>query len=199
MEDDLMEELSFGNNSNGSVKTFSSNVYTWYIDEVITTPVKYRDLISTLDFAGDNDIVRIHLNTPGGCLATTAAIVRAITQSRAKVVGIVDGQIASAGTILALSCDIVYFGDMCYAMFHTASYGTWGDTNKLSSHVDFSQDYIYNSLYYHYTGFLTEEEIEDMFHNSREIWMGAEELRSRWEAYVEYRNNLIVDTEDEEE
>ena len=84
-------------------------------------------------------------------------------------------------------------------MWNIASYGTWGDTNKLSSHVDFNQDYIYNSLYYHYTGFLTEEEIEDMFHNSREIWMGAEELRSRWEAYVEYRNNLTVDIEDEEE
>lgn len=156
-------------------------------------------MITALDFANPNDVVRLHINTVGGGLDTASAIIRAIKTCQAQVIGIVDGCVVSAGTMIMLACDDIHFGDMCWGMFHTASYGTGGDTNRVKSYVEFTQRHLYNVLYTVYTGFLYEEEIEDMFHNSREIYMSSEEMKDRWEAYVEYRDNLAVDMEGEEE
>lgn len=180
-------------------KSYGMDVYNLYIDDVIGQPSKYRDLISALDFANHNDVVRLYINSVGGSIYTATAIVRAIQESQAHVIAIVDGVVMSAATMIMLACDDVRFGDMACGMFHTATYGVHSDTNQIKASVDFNQDALYNLLYYSYSGFLTEEEIEDMFNNSKEIWMGADEMRERWAAYVEQRSSVDEYSEEEEE
>lgn len=195
MEEDL--DIYTPASSLVSSRTYSTTIYDLYLDEDIGEPSRYRDLISTLDYASQGDVVRLHFNTIGGRTDTASAIRRAILNSPAKVVGIVDGCVISAGTMIMTACDDVVFGDLSWGQFHTVSWGTSGDSNKMQSFNEFSQNHIYKMLLSVYTGFLTEEEIDDMFYNSREIYMDAEELRVRWDNFVEYWNQA-VDNEEEE-
>ena len=159
--------------------------YQVFIDEEIGEPKKYRDLISSLYAAGPHDIFNIMICSIGGNLSTTMAIIEAIKQSDATVVGVINGECFSAATFLALSCDHIIVTDHAHFMCHTANYGTGGNTSMVQKHVDFSTKYIHKLLDSIYEGFLTDVEMKEI-KMGVELWFDAIQIRKRLQLREKY-------------
>lgn len=166
------------------------NKYRVFVDEVITEPSKYRNVINILESATEDDIVEFRLNTPGGNLMTAIQLCNAIENSAATTVAIVDGEVASAGTLFLLACDNVIIMKNTMVMVHPAKFGSGGDVKTVRASIKFQTEYIKDVLYDVYKGFLTDDEFEDMIENSREIWMRQDEITER------LRNRQILQLEE---
>lgn len=163
-----------------------SNTFRVFLDEPITEPSKYRNVINTLERATENDVVEIRLNTPGGNYYTTMALYNAILNCPAHTRAILDGEACSGGSMILLACDEVVVMKNTYMMCHAASWGDWGDMKKLRNSTTFSFEQIRKTLYDVYEGFLTNEEIEQMIEHSLEYWFGDEEIIERLKNRQEY-------------
>lgn len=81
------------------------NVYNCYITGDIGSPRGYNELHYILEIAKEGDIVKLHINTGGGYIDSAFQIVAGIKKTKAFVIAHIVGTVASAGTIIALSCD----------------------------------------------------------------------------------------------
>ena len=159
--------------------------YRFFLDEDITAPSKYRQLIHVLLSAAPTDRIELIINSGGGRLDSAVAIISAIFNSQATVVGFVMGDCYSAASMIALACHELYVEDFGTFMVHSASYGTGGSHREISDRASFEEgrlNTIYNLIY---TGFLTEEEIEKV-RCGYTYWMQTEEVRERLDKRKEY-------------
>lgn len=159
--------------------------YQVFIDEEIGEPKKYRDLINSLYSAGQHDVFNIFINTPGGSLSATMAIIEAIKSSDAMVVGIINGECFSGGSFIALSCDHIVVTPAAHMMCHTATYETGGNTGMIQKHVDFSSRHIHRILDDVYEGFLTDQELKDI-KIGVEYWFDSVQIKKRLETRNKY-------------
>jgi ATP-dependent protease ClpP protease subunit len=93
---------------------------------------------------GTNEI-RLHLNTPGGEVFEAVSMLNALRRHDARVVAVVDGLAASAGSFLAAGADETLMGRNSQLMIHDA----WGlcvgnaqDMRDLGSRLDQLSDNI---------------------------------------------------------
>lgn len=92
-----------------------------YITDGIDEPSCYNELCQILRNASKGETVNLYLNTPGGIIDSAFMIVDAIKSSKAKVTAYLSGTVASAGTIIALSCDNLVVADHTAWMSHSYS------------------------------------------------------------------------------
>ncbi|HOV21726.1 MAG TPA: nodulation protein NfeD [bacterium] len=91
---------------------FSENkAYTLNINDAIG-PITYYQITRVINSAEKNnaEFVLLIIDTPGGLLSSTRKIVQEILKSKVPIIGFVypsGAQCASAGTFIALSCDIL--------------------------------------------------------------------------------------------
>lgn len=166
-------------------KTYS-NIFRIFIDEPITHPNRYRNVINTLERVSENDVVEFRLNTPGGNVSTTVSIYNAILNCPAHTRAILDGEACSGGSVILLACDEVAVMKNTYMMCHAASWGDFGDMKNLRNSTTFSFEYLEKILHNVYEGFLSREEIEQMIEHSLEYWFGDEEIIERLKQRQEY-------------
>jgi ATP-dependent protease ClpP protease subunit len=148
------------------------------LDEPISEPSKYRDIINLLYMADENVEFNIFINSPGGSLMSAMAIIEAIKATNGDVRGIITGEAHSAGSMIALSCPEIVVTDSAHMLIHTCSYGTVGQSGSIQSHVDFSTKMIHRILDDIYSGFLTKEELIEV-KKGVEFWFDAPEIRKR--------------------
>lgn len=84
--------------------------------------VSAKEFTDALDALGDVSEIRLHLNTPGGEVFEAVAILNALRRHDARVVAIVDGIAASAGSFIAAGADETLMGRNSQLMIHDA----WG-------------------------------------------------------------------------
>lgn len=179
-ENDL--EFTYGGNAQAFpvyMKQLTSCNYKLFVDTPIGSPSDYRNYFACLDSATENDVVEMHLNTPGGNLTTAIQFRNMIQSSQARVIAICHGEVASAGTLLTLACDEVMVMPHTFFMVHSASYGAIGKQSDLKREVEFSSKYLDNLTKEAYHGFLTEAELHELIENGREFYMGTEEISER--------------------
>lgn len=153
----LVESFSFYED------TLSISKLSVYLDEKIQDARYYRHLYHRMLQLGEDDIVHIYLNTPGGNLQGASLIMQAMDQTDAKVVCIITGECMSAGTLIALKASSLIVTEDAYMMFHTASTGSFGKLQELSSGINFDKQRIEEMMKDAYTNFLTDKEIEELF------------------------------------
>ncbi len=183
MSDSIIELLTNGEEPeqrSSMIKSLKQEItqYQVFIDEEIGEPKKYRDLIASLYSAGSNDVFNIMINSPGGNLSTTMAIIEAIKQTPAMVVGVINGECFSAASFLALSCNHIVVTDNAHMLAHTASYGTGGNAGMIQKHVDFSTKHIHKLLDTVYEGFLSNVELKEM-KMGVELWFDSTQIKKR--------------------
>ena len=149
-----------------------------YLDQEIEEPGKYRELISLLINASENDRVHLFINSPGGNLDTAGAIISAILTSQAEVTAFLMGACHSAASLIAMYCHSVHVYDTAYIMIHTASFGSAGNTPTVKAHTDFTVKQCEKLLLDAYEGFLSKAELEKVL-NGIELWFNAEEIKPR--------------------
>lgn len=167
------------------------------IDESIKDQQYYRQVALRISELTSEDTVKFELATPGGNLDGLFSVLSALEKTEATSVAIINGQCHSAGSILALNCDMVFVSQNAYMMIHNVSFSSVGRMSDVTSHVDFVKKQTKKLVDSTYEGFLSPEEIEDV-HKGVEIWLDADEIVVRLEARQKYFEDKIGQLEENE-
>lgn len=168
--------------------------YDVYLDDEITEPSNYRELISLLMNASDQDEINIFINSGGGNLDTACAIITALQCSQANVTAFLMGACHSAASMITMYCTQVHVFNSAYMMAHTASFGSVGNTSTVKSHTDFTVSQVEKLLDDAYEGFLSKDEIAKV-KNGVEVWFDNEQIVTRMKS----RLKLLAKRRDEAE
>ena len=162
----------------------STNQLDVYINTNIDEPSCYSEICYILSTLTEDETVNFHINTPGGILDSAFQLVDAIKGCRATTVAKLTGTVASAGTIIALSCDKLIIAEHTSFMIHNYSAGAYGKGNELKArqeHIDKSTNHAFKEFY---SGFLTDKEVEEVI-DGKDIWLTADEVRMRWQCKLD--------------
>ena len=179
-----------------SVRTVQriSTDYSVSIIDTIETMSDVEDVLFALSIAEEQDTVTINLNCNGGNVYVGDSIIHAMNNCKAPVRVIASGVVASFATFILLEANQFEISPFCEILCHSASFGSYGKMHDTKEHVDFSYKQCKRLLEHYYRHFLTEEEINDMVVNKREIWMDADEFVTRYEK----RNQAYLEEQSEE-
>lgn len=177
-------------------------VFNVYVMSEIGYADEYIELIDILAGAKDTDTFNIYLNTPGGNMDTAIMIVNALASTEAITTAYLTGNVASAGTVIALACDALV--PMAYSefMIHTYSMGAYGKGHELDTRVKFTSDNWKKFAKDVYTPFLTDDELDSIL-KGQDMYFSASEVVDRWERVIQFRekqadaykqDNLLEDT-----
>lgn len=161
----------------------------------IEDPDQFEDFFAVLRQAGPEDLIYIHINSPGGQLDTTVQIINAMDECAATIITSAEGQVASGAAIVFFSGHAFKIADHCEFLIHTASGGNLGKISDNLSAVRFQVDRM-NKIYSDVLGgFLTEQEL-DWIARGEEFYLSSDEVKERIQAYVE---RMQEEAEEEEE
>lgn len=161
-----------------------SVAYHFYINEPISDPDDYVELIDCLYQSRPSDSIYIHLNSPGGNLDITMQIINAINQCEASVIGIADGQVASAASLILFSCPNIAIQDFSYVMLHDGSEGAFGKSNENLKQAQFTARLLKKIAHKTYEPFFTEEEVDSVL-DGKDLWLSSEEVKERIQKLTE--------------
>lgn len=171
-----------------------STEYTYDLDDEVTEVSDYRELISLLRYATENDVVRININNYGGHLTTCIAIVNAIRNCQATTIGSLTGVAYSAAGAILLACDVQEIGNHVGFMAHPANGGDYGTLHQRQQSIKHTLEML-RSLYEDvYEGFLSKEEIDSILKQD-DVWLNEKEIKSRLEKRNEYFENKLLEQE----
>ena len=111
---------------------------TMYIYDVIDSywGVSAKTVIADIAEAGDAATLHIRINSPGGDVFESRAIIEAIKRFAGKTIAHIDSLAASAATSIALACNEVEISDGGFFMIHNASGMAWGDKADMRKTAD---------------------------------------------------------------
>lgn len=158
------------------------NTYHCYISGDIVSPDAYNELTHVLEVAEAYHTIILHINTGGGYIDSAFQIVAAIKRSKAEmVIARIVGTVASAGTIIALSCDELEVEKHTHFMIHNYSTGTQGKGHEVMDYINFNDRTLKQTFKEIYSGFLTPEEVTEVL-RGKDMWLDSTEVKNRWEA-----------------
>lgn len=165
------------------VETATQIIHHFYICKAVGEPHDYVEMIHKIRMAGPNDIIYLHLNTPGGRLDTGAQILSAIQSCQGHIVSSVEGEVCSLGTLLFLAADEFIVYDSALLMFHNFSGGTYGKGNEQAAQIEATIKWFNNIARKVYIPFMSESEFDKIV-NGQDMWLQADDIRTRLEAMV---------------
>lgn len=161
-----------------------------FLDGEIEAPNEYRELLSILFNAGEDDTINIFINSPGGHLDTALAIAEGLKNTNAHVVAVLIGACHSAASIISMYCHEVAVLDNAYSMVHTASFGAHGSTGNVKAHTEFTVKQVEKLLNDTYEGFLNKDELSKV-KSGVELWFDADDIRKRMEHRIKFLTQKI--------
>jgi ATP-dependent protease ClpP protease subunit len=154
-----------------------THLHSFYLYEV-EHPEEYTEWFETIRHASQNDIIKIHINSPGGVLTTAIQLMRCLEETEATVICSVEGECMSAATMIFLCADMVEVSNHSMFMFHNYSGGTFGKGGEMMDQLQYERSWSEKMLRDVYEDFLTEEEIGMML-NNKDLWMTGDEVVER--------------------
>lgn len=161
----------------------TKRVHHFYISKVIEEAEHYVEMVHRIRMAGPEDVVFIHLNTPGGDLSTGVQIINAMAASHAHIICSVEAESYSLGTMIFLSADEFIVQENCMMMFHQWTGGVYGKGHEQKSQLLATEEWFNTLAHDIYVPFLSEEEFEDMI-KGKDIWIQSEEIKERLNVMV---------------
>lgn len=175
------------------------SIHEFYLCGEIESADEYIAWFDTIRHAGDNDVIKIYINSYGGDVFTAIQFMRALNETRAAVVMSVEGACMSAATMIFLSGHSFQVSEHSAIMIHTYSGGTIGKGNEMYAQSLFERGWSLDLIKNVYAGFLTEAEIEHVIAGG-DIWLTSVETSTRLQALVEHRKaQEDTDTDDNDQ
>lgn len=175
----ILDLFQTPNRQINGVKTIS-NLHEFYILGEIQSPDNYIEVFDQIRHAGENDVVKIYINSPGGDVFTAIQFMRVLSETNAYTQASIEGMCCSAATIIFLNCDYFEITDHSVFMFHNYSGGTIGKGGEMYDQLVHERKWSETLLRKVYKDFLTEEEIQSILDN-KDMWMDSDEVMSRME------------------
>ena len=164
-------------------QTFTAQQIHFYITNDIGDPAEYVDMVHRILTASQNDVIFIHLNTPGGRLDTGIQIINAMQNSQAKIVTVLESVAHSLGTLIFLAGDEMVVHDHCMMMFHNYRGGVMGKGHEQAAEIGATTKWYTSIAKKIYIPFMTEEEV-DRIMKGEDIWMHSPEIRRRLDKMI---------------
>lgn len=175
-----------------------SNEYHLRIARPITEVDDFEEEFQLFAGAGDDDVIKIDIVTPGGNVDTGHMLRRAIVRTAAHTIAYIGPTCASMGTVIALACEEWEIDEMSSFMIHTGSYGYGGIAPHVKACVDHTDKMIERLVRTTYAGFLSEDEIQRVI-DGKEMYFEGDELAQRLSSYAQYRDAMREAFDVEEE
>jgi ATP-dependent protease ClpP protease subunit len=184
------------------------HVHEFYLSGEIESSENYVEWFDTIRHAGESDVVKIYINSPGGDLFTAIQFMRVLSETEATVVASVEGACMSAATMIFLCAEQFEVTPHSMFMFHNYSGGTFGKGGEMIDQLQHERKWSEGLLREVYEDFLSESEITSILDN-RDIWLDGKEIlarltnkvtsaKSRWEAsQIESVSGASTDPEEE--
>lgn len=166
-------------------QTFTAQHVHFYISKTIGEAEGFTDMVHRIAAAGANDVIFIHLNTPGGHLDTGVQLINAMRNSQAKIVTVLEATAYSLGTLIFLSGDEMVVNEHCMMMFHNFNGGLIGKGNELVSELEATVKWFAALAADIYIPFLTRDEFERIV-RGEDMWMQSPEIKIRLERAVKH-------------
>ena len=118
--------------------------------------------------------IYLHINSYGGCLFSAFSVIDTIKNSRVPIVSIVEGNAASAATMISMVCNKRYITQNSFMLIHQLSSASSGNFEALKD--DFLNDTKLMELIYKLyreNTTMSEKEIKNVL--KRDIWWTSEE------------------------
>lgn len=171
-----------------------TRLFNIFLFGLIENERQFIPAIKALQVANDDDVVMIHLSTPGGDIDATDTFLHALSMCRAEqVIFQASGGVHSAGTFILMHADNVILSEGFNSLVHCGSLGHGGKYSDWKSSTAFAQRHFENQLRTAYTGFMTDEEIEAMI-AGKDFWFDGADFAERLDRRAAFR----AATEDEE-
>lgn len=151
-----------------ALKTF--NIYMF---SEITDISDYTNVVDVFMSAQPDECITVHLRTDGGSLDTTTYI-RGILELTQADCTCITGDVASAGTMLALAFKNIVVLPNTTWMIHNFSGGAFGKGHELYQHVDYLKSYGVAAYTDFYEGFLDETELENCIKGNDYYFLATE-------------------------
>lgn len=136
--------------------------------------ISAKDIIAALDAAKGIPVVNLHINSPGGDVFESRAIMAAMQRFEGKIVAHIDSLAASAATSIALAASEVVISQGAFFMIHNASAMVWGDKTTMRETADLLEK-IEGSIIGDYTGKTGKPVQQIMDWMDAETWFTADE------------------------
>lgn len=159
------------------------NAHEFYLSGTIEESDEYIEWFDTIRHAGENDLVKIYINSYGGDLFTAIQFYRVLNETPATVAISVEGACMSAATMIFLCGDSYEVSDHSMFMFHNYSGGTMGKGGEMLDQLQHERIWSEKLLREIYEGFLTTKEIDSML-NNKDIWMDGDEVIKRLKSKI---------------
>lgn len=160
--------------------TNSSDVPTLYIYGDITnyswddSDVTAYNFKADLEALGNVPLINVRINSNGGAVFTSFAIMNLLKQNSAMIHVYIDGIAASGASIIAMAGDVIYMANGSVIMIHEASSSTWGTADDMVKVVDLLKTINAELInIYHEKTKIDKNELEAML--KKETWLNSEE------------------------
>lgn len=152
--------------------------HTIYLSGPIGTPERYVEELDIIRNASETDTIQIVINSPGGDFMTALQFRDVIFNSAAHIKTVVEGQCASAATMIFLTGLEMQTSKHAMFMFHTYSGMTMGKGSDMHAQLMFERKWSTDVLHDIYAGFLTQDELTELM-DGKDFWFTGEEVMQR--------------------
>lgn len=165
----------------------------WYEDEVSAA-----DFRNALDEIKDNGILNIYINSPGGEVFVTDAIISMLSRCKEKknitIKAYIDGLGASCASWLPMVADEIFIYQQSMLMLHKPMSCVWGNSNDMQKQIEIL-DKLEDTMVQMYLAKakedVTKDQIKEML--DKETWLNAEEIQAIFNVtYVENSNKVVA-------
>lgn len=151
----------------------------------IHTADQFLFAIQALEAADEDNDVKITLQSPGGSLGASDALIHAMRKCDGHIHIVATGNVSSAGTFILLEADSFELSENFNATLHCGSVGSGGNYNEFKASSEFYNRFMPKALRSAYQGFLSEDELTSML-DGKDIILDADEWCIRHQARNEY-------------
>jgi ATP-dependent protease ClpP protease subunit len=153
------------------------NEYSLYLSEFSEEMPQFATLLNELRNANPNDIIKIFINSPGGCVSEGKALINTLQSIGADIQTELIANAYSMGALLFCIGDKRVIYENSSIMFHNFSGGFGGKGHELKDRLKHTIKNITAFFRGHIIG-LTEAEIKQMI-NGKDWWFGSKEMCER--------------------
>lgn len=169
------------------------NTYVIRLHEDIGYPDEYSEEFDVINSAQPEDTIVLDICTDGGALDTAMLYNRALRNTAAHTVAIIGPSCASAGSLIALSCNEFILDDTSSLMIHTSTYGFGrAKDTDIYEHANFSRKQLRKLYENVYSGFLEPETLEDVIKGTP-FYFDSEQLAERLDMLSVYREDVYAE------
>lgn len=179
------------------VEYTNSKTYNIYLSQDIVSAEKYDRLFDLIRSAGQYDVIKIYINSPGGNMFTGIQLINSIKESSAYVITVLDGTAMSLAPLIVLAGDEIIINEHSIMMFHDFSTESGGKGSELVSSAAALAKFYKNMLESYAYPFLTKKEISKVT-SGQDLYFDTEEITKRMERVVKHKEKELEMAENNE-